>query len=52
MDPDEYKTEFRFRKYDIVCSQGTICSGIEGLYVLLREIGLSKSIQRLGSKIW
>ena len=51
MDPDECKTEFRFCKNDIplladvlripgylVCSQGTICGGIEGLCILLRRL--------------
>lgn len=51
MDPDECKTEFRFHENDIplladilripgclLCSQGTICSGIEGLCVLLRRL--------------
>ena len=51
MDPDECKTDFRFCKNDIplladvlrnpgylVCSQRTICGGIEGLCILLRRL--------------
>ena len=68
MDPDECKTEFRFCKNDIplladvlripgylVCSQGTICGGIEGLCILLWRLAYpcrySDLVQRFGRPV-
>ena len=68
MDPDECKTEFRFCKNDIplladvlripgclVCSQGTICGGIEGLCILHRRLAYpcrhSDLVQRFGRPV-
>ena len=51
LDPHECKAEFRFEKQDLpklkqclripdrfVCPQGTVCSGMEGLCILLKRL--------------
>ena len=51
LDPHECKAEFRFEKHDLpllkqslripdrfVCPQGTVCSGMEGLCILLKRL--------------
>ena len=68
MEPDECKAEFRFWKNDIplladvlqipadlICSQGTIFGGLEGLCILLRRLAYprrySDLLQRFGRPV-